>query len=265
MIAGGEMIEKSEYSKTLYYGLKLNHPRNVALLHPLMFTIRRLVYTLSIMLLADYQLYGVWLLMLGTCIMLIFAVTEMPWRDPLMNNQYIFNEVTIYLMCIMLLLFNSFVPIETRIILGEVLIGIICTFLVYNGIIMMRKVTRLAQLLHIKVLKVRRMQRLGAEARAISKKIKITLDEMTKPDEIRNLNDDSDLDWQQQVADAQQIVYMVDVRPVQSGSDTKRLSGGLSGCIVKDEIAMTLLRRPLVDVEAEYLQDLYSGKFRWKL
>ena len=67
----------------------------------------------------------------------------------------------------------------------------------------MRKVTRLAQLLHIKVLKVRRMQRLGAEARAISKKIKITLDEMTKPDEIRNLNDDSDLDWQQQVADAQ--------------------------------------------------------------
>ena len=86
MIAGGEMIEKSEYSKTLYYGLKLNHPRNVALLHPLMFTIRRLVYTLSIMLLADYQLYGVWLLMLGTCIMLIFAVTEMPWRDPLMNN-----------------------------------------------------------------------------------------------------------------------------------------------------------------------------------
>ena len=48
MIAAGELIEKPKRFKTLYYGLKLNHPRNVALIHPLIFTLRRIIYAFSV-------------------------------------------------------------------------------------------------------------------------------------------------------------------------------------------------------------------------
>lgn len=41
--------------------------------------------------------------------MLTFAVTELPWRDPINNHQHIFNESVTYLVCIFLILFNGFV------------------------------------------------------------------------------------------------------------------------------------------------------------
>jgi len=109
-----------------------------------MFTLRRILYALAIVFLADYPLFGVWIVLGGTLCMLIFAMTEMPWRDPLVNNQHIFNELMTYLLCICLLLFNSFVAIQTRTLLGYGLIGLVSVFLVYNGVIMLRKVTRIA-------------------------------------------------------------------------------------------------------------------------
>lgn len=125
-----------------------------------MFLIRRLVYALSIVFLAGNPFFGVWILMHGTLLMLAFAVTEMPWRDPLINRQHQFNELTTYLICIVLLLFNNFVPTFTREVLGYCMIGIISVFLVYNAVIMMRKVTRLLWLLLIKWRALRRWTKL---------------------------------------------------------------------------------------------------------
>ena len=51
-VAGAELVQKQPRFKTIYYGLKLNHPRNVALIHPLMYTTRRITYALSVVLLA---------------------------------------------------------------------------------------------------------------------------------------------------------------------------------------------------------------------
>ena len=51
-MAGAELVQKQPRFKTIYYGLKLNHPRNVALIHPLMYTTRRIIYALSVVLLA---------------------------------------------------------------------------------------------------------------------------------------------------------------------------------------------------------------------
>lgn len=48
MIAGADLIKKSPRVKTLFYGLRLNHPRNVAVLHPLMYTLRRIFFALAI-------------------------------------------------------------------------------------------------------------------------------------------------------------------------------------------------------------------------
>lgn len=85
MIAGAALIEKSPRYKTLFYGLRLNHPRNVALVFPVLDTLRRLIYALSIVFLADVPLAGIWILLGTTLVMLIFALTELPWKQPLIN------------------------------------------------------------------------------------------------------------------------------------------------------------------------------------
>lgn len=172
MVAGGELIKKPQRYKTLFYGLKLNHPRNVALVHPLMFTMRRVIYALVIVFLADTPLIGVWLVMLSTMIMLSFAVTEHPWKDAVINTQHTFNEVVTYFVCVYLLLFNGFIPAETRLTLGYSLIALITVFLVYNGVIMTRKIYRLMKLLMIKYIIHKRQRALKLEALKVNKKIK---------------------------------------------------------------------------------------------
>ena len=125
----------------------LNHPRYVALVHPVLFTFRRVTYTLAIIFLAKFALFGVWVVLAFTMLMLIFGVMEHQWKDSLINSQNITNEIITYMVCIFLLLFNNFVSTEMRHTLGYILIGLISIFLVYNGVIMLRKVTKLIQLL----------------------------------------------------------------------------------------------------------------------
>mmetsp|Transcript_288 Transcript_288/g.395 ORF Transcript_288/g.395 Transcript_288/m.395 type:complete len:90 (+) Transcript_288:4484-4753(+) len=89
----------------------MNHPRNVAIVHPLMFTLRRIIYALSIVLIPTVPLLGVWLMLVGTLVMLAYALTEWQWRSKLINSQHVFNEVITYLVCIYLLLFTNFVKV----------------------------------------------------------------------------------------------------------------------------------------------------------
>ena len=41
-------MQISKRYRTLHYGLKRNHERNVAIVHPLMFILRRVIYALVI-------------------------------------------------------------------------------------------------------------------------------------------------------------------------------------------------------------------------
>ena len=81
IVAGIELIERPRRFKTLYLGLKLNHPRNVAIMHPLMFTIRRIIYAITIVWLPSIRLYGIWILLFSTLVMLCYALTEKPWHE----------------------------------------------------------------------------------------------------------------------------------------------------------------------------------------
>ena len=76
IVAGTDLVNQPRRHKTLYYGLKLNHPRNVAIVHPLMFTLRRVFYALSIVLIATLPLLGVWIMLAGTLVMLAYVLTE---------------------------------------------------------------------------------------------------------------------------------------------------------------------------------------------
>ena len=69
-------VELSAYYKTLFLGLKLNHPHNVAIMHPLFFLLRRVLYALIIVFLVDYPFFATTFLLLSCFAMLCFVVVK---------------------------------------------------------------------------------------------------------------------------------------------------------------------------------------------
>ena len=86
IVAGCDLVKKPVRHETLYYGLKLNHAKNVAIVHPLMFTLRRIIYALSIVLIATLPLIGVWIMLIGTLVMLAYVFTEWQWKARIINH-----------------------------------------------------------------------------------------------------------------------------------------------------------------------------------
>jgi len=65
--------------KTLYYGLKMNHPHYVALVHPVVFLLRRILFATIIVFMVNFMVYnilGVFLLMLTCFLMLGYVLCE---------------------------------------------------------------------------------------------------------------------------------------------------------------------------------------------
>ena len=48
-----ERVQVSNFYRTLFYGLKWNHEHNVAMVNPLAFVLRRVLYALVIVFMAD--------------------------------------------------------------------------------------------------------------------------------------------------------------------------------------------------------------------
>ena len=75
--------------RTLFYGLKRNHPHNVAIVHPIAFILRRVIFSVIIVFLARSQLNVLFgcLILLATCIfMMLLVVLESQWDDDLINK-----------------------------------------------------------------------------------------------------------------------------------------------------------------------------------
>ena len=251
IVAAAELIQKPARFKTLYYGLKMNHPRNVALIHPLMFSVRRIIYALSIVLLAQYALFGAWILLVGTILMLAFAITEMPWNDPVINAQHIFNEITTYIVCIFLLLFNNYLDAYTRHNLAYVLVGFVTIFLVYNGIMMLRKVTKLILLIFRKWRMHRQQRSLWAEARLIAKKIRGHLGEKFGKNLLeQTLGDDDFVDDERPKLQYDQLIELEMI-----GMTT----GGIRLNIGQNEKKRALFEQELM------MADQSSSKIPWQL
>ena len=82
-----------------FYGLKLNHPRAVAITHPLFFLLRRVSIIIAIALFVkqEYRLLsGLTTFIMTTLISLIFTAHEQPWKSGLVNHQSVISEMLIY-------------------------------------------------------------------------------------------------------------------------------------------------------------------------
>ena len=134
-IAVEQSVPVSQSYRTLFYGLKLNHERNVAVVHPLMFLLRRLVYAVVIVTLSETMFFGVLVVMLSCLVVLAYAVNEWQWQEGLINQQHIVDECCIYVCCVFLLLFSNFVETDTRYGLGYSLIAFIFLYVIYNTVV----------------------------------------------------------------------------------------------------------------------------------
>ena len=71
-----DRVQPCENLKTLYYGLKMNHERNVAVMHPLMFVLRRIIYALVIVFMDGEMIWGVVIVIVCCIVMLAYALSE---------------------------------------------------------------------------------------------------------------------------------------------------------------------------------------------
>ena len=83
------------------------------------------------------MVFGVLIVMVQCLIMLAYALSEQQWIDPIINYQHFIDEVTIYILCVLLLLFSSYVSADMRYLLGFFLIGICFAYVVFNTIIIL--------------------------------------------------------------------------------------------------------------------------------
>ena len=131
MLASG--FKANPRYKTLFYGLKKNHPRNVAVVYPMMFLLRRVIYVIVILFLTQVPFLAIIILMLTCLVMLSFVFTEAQWEDSIINQQHVINEIAFYLILLHVVSFVGLDPTPaTTIILGWSLISTLLLNIAYN-------------------------------------------------------------------------------------------------------------------------------------
>ena len=82
------------------------------------------------------MVFGVLIVLASCLIMFAYALSENQWLETIINYQHYVSEATIYVLCLILLLFSNYVgAAETRYFLGFILIGICFAYIVFNAII----------------------------------------------------------------------------------------------------------------------------------
>ena len=99
--------------------------------------IRRIIYALVIIFMDEIMIWGVIIVMTCCHIMLAYAFSEYQWQDTLINQQHIVDEITIYILCVLLLFFSNQVSSQMRVLLGYILIGIVFAYVIYNTIVIL--------------------------------------------------------------------------------------------------------------------------------
>jgi len=133
-IMGLEMertVEPPQRCRILFEGLILNHPRNVALVHPVLFMARRLILAITVVFMEETRHWGVFLTLIVTLAMLAYTVIERPWQDHYFVRQEIVNELVLYILCLLTLCFCHFESsLESRETIGTVFscLFFVCAF-----------------------------------------------------------------------------------------------------------------------------------------
>lgn len=129
------LTKPSQRYRTLFYGLKRNHPHSAAVMHPLMFLLRRILYSAIVIYFVSLPIVAVYVLIVACLIMLAYVIVEKQWEDSLISWQHIFNEVALYL--VLLAVIGSTLPIFSEVVspVGWFMITVFISILIFNLII----------------------------------------------------------------------------------------------------------------------------------
>ena len=86
----------SDRYKTLFSGLRLNHPHNATVVHPIIFILRRITYAATVLFMLNASILGAYLLSVICIGVIAFVVIEKPWKDSFIAKQHIMNEIALY-------------------------------------------------------------------------------------------------------------------------------------------------------------------------
>ena len=144
---------RPEY-RTLFYGLRKNHPHNVAVVHPVSFLLRRVLYSLIIVFMASdilNVLYGCMLLLMTCLWMMLLILVEGEWESRMINWQHLVNEAILYILLCVLICFCGLInDIRQNVEIGYIMIAIICALIIYNIIVILYDTFYYAYLLSIR-------------------------------------------------------------------------------------------------------------------
>ena len=109
---------------------------NVAVVYPLAFLVRRVLYSVALVFLFAAPVFAVLALLGLTLAMLGLVLTESPWTSRLVGWQHVANEVVLYV-CLVLLFFccGPELSAEQTLALGWTLVGLIAALWLFNSVV----------------------------------------------------------------------------------------------------------------------------------
>jgi len=177
----------SQRYRTLFYGLRANEARASAVVHPLMFLTRRVIYAVVIVCMDEIPVWGVFIVMACCLSMLAYALTEWQWNEKIINYQHLFDEMTIYVLCIFLLLYSGYVARDMRYSLGWWMIGVCLLYVLVNTVVILTYNVRRLYLFLKRFIMLRRRNRLRTEVLRTVKHLNLDLPltNIVKPDQLK--------------------------------------------------------------------------------
>lgn len=129
------LSKPSDRYRTLFYGLKRNHPHSAAVMHPLIFLLRRIFYTSIVLFMINLPIIGAYILCVICLGMLAFIIVEKQWEESVISLQHVVNEIALYL--ILLSVIGSSLPIASAAVspLGWFMIVVFLATLIFNMVI----------------------------------------------------------------------------------------------------------------------------------
>lgn len=122
-------------SQTLLYGLRFDWKSHMQTFHISFFLLRRIALAFLLVFGEDIAYWGIQIMIATSIVMLCMLLTFNQWRVKIIQIQHIVNELFLYLLCWLLLVFQGAFPRmndETYEIFGYAVIGVVAVFVIFN-------------------------------------------------------------------------------------------------------------------------------------
>ena len=168
----GTIVVSDRYS-TFFTGLKRNHPRNVAVVNPLFFMLRRIIFVISVIYFIDQPIFSVITFLCLTLAMLAYGIHERQWELASINRQNIFNETILYIVAVLFFAARgNFATVEINNHVGKAMMILIGSLIVVNSVFMVHSALKVAILYIKRVHNTRKAKQTQTRKKAITHEIK---------------------------------------------------------------------------------------------